>query len=473
MASNTRFSMPNDFPKRIHEALRNWHSPKAENALADLLLARHGQGSQDTATTRLISNKILLGGIENLKQTGGEEAADLLQRRFLNQETAQEIAYKKNISEDIVFQRQRTAIFQLANLIWFQEQALRESRLRRVEANLEPSTYTRLFGATEKLASLRKLMEKPVEPWILAFEGLGGIGKTSLADALARELAGSPHFTEIAWVSARRRLFNLSGNIEVLAGQSDLTLTELVDRLIDQFSLAGLIHSSDSEKWLGLKDYLKSQPCLIVIDNLETVLDYSAFVYRLSSLVNPTKFLLTTRHSLRDLSSIYIHTLDPLSKVDTLALVRHEAETRGLPELARASKVELEPIYAVTGGNPLAVKLLVGQIHTLSLPVALSKFESARDKPFNVLLTFLYETAWQTLDDDCRRVLFALTLVADSGQLPQIAAATELDEGRVINSLHRLALLSMVQVSGDLHERRYSLHQLTQTFVAQQINQAT
>jgi len=471
MANHTRFNMPKNFPKRVHEALRNWHSQKADHVLNDLLLARHYQGAQDT-TPRLVSNKILLEGIEGLKQTAGEELADLLQRRFLSHETARQIAYRKNISVDIVFQRQRAAIVQLANFIWSQEQALRESRLRLVDAHLEPSSYTRLFGATEKLATLRELMEKPAEPWILALEGLGGIGKTSLADALARELAGSPHFSEIGWVSARRHLFNLSGDIEALTGQSDLTVTELVDRLIDQF-LPGLLHSSDSEKWLGLKDYLKSRPCLVVIDNLETVPDYPALVFRLTSLINPTKFLLTTRHSLRDSSGIHVYTLDPLNKTDTLALVRHEAETRGLPELARAPKAELEPIHAVTGGNPLAVKLLVGQIHTFSLPMALSKFELARDKPFNVLMTFLYEAAWQALDDDCCRVLSALTLVADSGLLPQIAAAAELDEGQTINCLHRLTLLSMVQVSGSLYERRYSLHQLTQTFVAQQINRTT
>ncbi len=472
MTSNTRFNMPDDFPKRIHEALRNWHNQQTEHALSDLLLAHHSEGAQDS-TPRLVSNKILLDGMECLKQIAGEDTADLLQRRFLNEETAQQIAYRKNISPDIVFQRQRAAISQLANLIWSQEQALREARLRLVDTHLEPSTYTRLFGVDEKLAYLCKLMEKPAEPWILALEGLGGIGKTSLADALARELAGSPHFSEIAWVSARRRLFNLSGDIEALAGKSDLTIPELVDRLIDQFGLTSLAHSADSEKWLGLKDYLKSRPCLIVIDNLETVPDYPALVLRLMSLINPTKFLLTTRHSLRDSSGIHIYTLDPLSKADTLALVRHEAETRGLSELAHASKADLELIHAVTGGNPLAVKLFVGQIHTLSLPLALSKFESARDKPFNTLITFLYETAWQSLDSDCRHVLSALTLVVDSGQLEQIVAATELEEGRVINCLHRLASLSMVQVSGGLYERHYSLHQLTHTFVRQQIDQAT
>lgn len=99
--------MPKDFPKRLQETLRNWHSQKNDHVLNHLLLAHHYQGVQDT-TARLISNKILLDGIESLKQTAGEDLADLLQRCFPNQETARQIAYRKNISATIV---------QLANFI--------------------------------------------------------------------------------------------------------------------------------------------------------------------------------------------------------------------------------------------------------------------------------------------------------------------------------------------------------------------
>ena len=58
----------------------------------------------------------------------------------------------------------------------------------------------------------------------------GGTGKDWAAsarprwrNALARELANADRFIEIGWVSARRRLFRLSGDIETLAGQPDLT----------------------------------------------------------------------------------------------------------------------------------------------------------------------------------------------------------------------------------------------------------
>jgi DNA-binding IclR family transcriptional regulator len=61
-----------------------------------------------------------------------------------------------------------------------------------------------------------------------------------------------------------------------------------------------------------------------------------------------------------------------------------------------------------------------------------------------------------------------LLVTEDGGRLEQIAAAAELDKSEAADCLQRLATLSLVNVSGDLKERRYSLHQLTQIFLARQ-----
>lgn len=460
--------MPEGFAKRIHQALRAYHAQHAEDVLDDLLLAHDAMIRQEVAMPRLITNQILLDGLDCLRRSD-ELAADLLRHRFLNQETALEVAHSRNVSEDVIYRRQRAGIAQLAQMIWGQEMALREERARKIESRLEPPTYTRLFGVAEKMAELRAQLETNSEPWLVALEGLGGIGKTSLADALVRELACGTHFHGIGWVSARQRLFRLSGDVETLRDQPDLTLAYLADCLVDQFELMALRHRSDAEKLAGLRDLLRSQSCLIVVDNLETAADYRALVPQLRGLAGPSKFLITTRHSLRDVSGVYVLTLEHLSRDDTLALIRHEAKTRGLREVADASEAELDPIYDVTGGNPLATKLLIGQIHTLSLPTALARFTAAKGKAVEGLLSFIHESAWQALDQDSRRVLQALLLVIEEGgRLDQIAAASGLDADDAATCLHRLATLSLVNVGGSLHQRRYSLHQLTQAFVARQ-----
>jgi len=460
--------MPDGFAKRIHQALRAYHAQHTRDVLDDLLLAHEIETKREVVLPRFITNKILIDGLDCLKRID-EQATDLLHRRFLNQETAWKVAHSLNLSEDIIFQRQRAAIAQLAEVIWDQEKELRQQQAKRIEARLDPPTYSRLFGVAEKMAKVRAQLETTSEPWLLALDGLGGIGKTSLADALVRELACRRHFREIGWISARRRLFRMSGDIETLADQPALTLAELVDRLIDQFELAGLRRRSEAEKLAGVKDFLRTRPCLVAVDNLETAADYRSLVSQLRGLVGPSKFLITTRHSLHDVSGVYTLTLRELSRDDTLALIRHEAETRGLHELADAPETELGQIYDVTGGNPLATKLVVGQIHTLSLPTALRRFSAAKGKSVEELLSFIYDKAWQTLDRDARRVLQAMLLVTEEGgRLEQITAASELDEDDTVACLYRLATLSLVNVGGSLQEKRYSLHQLTQTFVARQ-----
>jgi DNA polymerase III delta prime subunit len=464
--------MPTGFAKRVHQALRAYHAQHADDVLDSLRLAHGIRAERGAAAPRLISNQILLNGLDRLKQMDAE-AADLVQRRFLSQETAQAVAYSRNLSEDVIFQRQRAAITQLAQVIWSQEVDLCQHQVRRIEARLEPPTYSRLFGISDKLAQVRAQLETASEPWLIALEGMGGIGKTTLADALARELAGQAHFVEIGWVSARRRLFRLSGDIETLPPQPDLTLAELVDRLIDQFEIVALKRQSDADKLAGVRDFLRSRPCLVIIDNLETVAGYGSLISQLSGLVNPTKFLITTRYSLHDVSGVYTLTLKQLSRDDTLALIRHEAATRGLQELAEALQPELEPVCALTGGNPLATKLVIGQIHTLSLPAALDSLSTARGKPVEELLAYIYDQAWQALDHDSRQVLQAMLLVTEEGgRLEQIAAAAELDKSETAACLQRLANLSLVNVGGNLRERRYSIHQLTQAFLARQSSDA-
>lgn len=467
MTPPTQSRQQKAFYNRIHQALRSWHSQGVTGQLDDLLLTQQIKSDNPMATPRMRSNQILLQGLTAMKQVD-QEGADLLERRFLDQETAEAVGYRRNQSADIIFQRQRAAIKHLADLIWTKEQELVQARLQRIENRLEPASYTRLFGVTEKMAEIRAVLERPGEPWLAALEGMGGIGKTSLANALARELAGSVHFSEIGWISARQRLFHLSGEVES-AGRAPLGQAGFVDRIIEQFALAGLTHQADAEKLMGIKDFLKSHPCLVIVDNLETAADHRALVLQLTPLANPSKFLFTTRHSLRDLSGVYILKLESLSPEDGLALIRYEARTRGLPELARAPVEELEPIYAVTGGNPLAIKLVIGQIHSLSLSIVLDRFRTARGKSIEELLAFLHAAAWKTLETDDRQVMRAMLLVAGAGgRLEQIAAAAELSEERAAACLHQLAALSLVTVSGSMHERRYSLHQLTQAFVAGQ-----
>ena len=62
----------------------------------------------------------------------------------------------------------------------------------------------RLFGIGQKQQQLHRLLEEDGAPWLIAIDGIGGIGKTSLAGDLAREIMSADRFYDLIWVSAKQ-----------------------------------------------------------------------------------------------------------------------------------------------------------------------------------------------------------------------------------------------------------------------------
>jgi transcriptional regulator with XRE-family HTH domain len=324
-----------------------------------------------------------------------------------------------------------------------------------------------LFGVEQPRGQLRPILEQPGSPWLIALDGIGGIGKTSLAGVLAHDLMATGRFHDLAWVSAKQEEFLPGDGVQPLS-QPALTVESLVDGLLEQLHPQPVLTASFPEKLAILTDLLAKQPYLIVIDNLETVSDYQALLPRLRQLANPAKFLLTSRHSLRGYSDVYCFSLKELNQADTLTLLKHEAEVRGIEVLAQASPDQLERIYHVVGGNPLALKLVIGQICVLSLPEVLENLREAQGKKIDDLYTYIYWQAWQALDEAGRAVLLVMPL-AHGGDLNQLLELSELEQAPLEQALERLATLSLVEVGGDLDRRRYYIHRLTETFLLREV----
>lgn len=461
------FNMPKDFPKRIHHALRAWHARNVEDTLADLLLAQQTKSEPATLSPRLMSNQILLAGLEHLKQINAK-GAELLERRFLDQEKAQRLAVRWNVSPDMIFQQQRPAIEQLADVIWQQELNLRQQRLWQIETRLEVRAYSQLFGVTEQMAEVQAQLGSSLSPWLVVLEGLGGIGKTALADALVRDIALTGSFKDIAWVSAKQQDFSPALGIQP-RNQPALDVDTLIHSLLQQLIPEIPSSFSPQAKLATLTKLLKDAPYLIVIDNLETVVDYQTLLPILHKWVNPTKFLLTSRHSLQAYADVFCYSLKELSQVNTLAFLKHEAQIRGLPGLGHASPAQLESIYEVVGGNPLALKLVVGQTTVFPLLQVLDNLKQARGKKMDELYTYIYWQAWTALDTASQQVFLAMPLAQD-GDFDQLASITGLKVDILNDALEYLVTLSLVEVGGaDLTERRYRLHRLTETFLLTEV----
>lgn len=191
--------------------------------------------------------------------------------------------------------------------------------------------------------------------------GLGGMGKTALAAAFTR--AHTHQFDRVVW----RALVNappledvLSALLRSLSGQ---TLTGLPASLDDQLGL--------------LLGYLRTQRCLIVLDNLETILQaehagafrpgyeaYAQMLQHLAEHAHQSCLVLTSRER----PSVFSRWDEDATAVCTLRLnglddaaARDMLSARGLSNQG-ADAVTLAGRYS---GNPLALKLVAQTVHDL------------------------------------------------------------------------------------------------------------
>lgn len=454
----------------IHQALKLWHKASSDDSpLAYLFLLQQTRG-RNTASTRQTTNQLLLDALKIL-EAEAEEAAQLLRLRFLDELSVFAVANQLNVAEITVHRLQKAALQHLARIIEDREHSLRAERRASLKQRLEPPTYDVLIGTDEYLIRLLERLVAPDAPWLISIEGLGGLGKTSLADALCRRVIEQDLFDDLGWISVRQRVLNLGSGIKPVAAPA-LTAEDLVEKLLTQLMpdvpRTGPLLLPEAQA--ALQARLAEQRHLIVIDNLETLTDVESLVPTLRQLANPTKFLLTSRESLHYEPGLFHFQLPELTEVDALRLIRHEARLHNLPYLAEAGDDELKPIFATVGGNPLALRLVVGQTHIQALPAILSDLTAARGQQVETLYTFIYRQTWDRLAEPERRVLLAMPLVPERGSdLDYLVEVIGLERGQVVTALNTLVKLNLVNAVGGLNERSYTIHNLTRTFLQEQV----
>lgn len=459
---------PADFTRSVHAALQSWlKGPSAGSPLENLTLVRQEARQHDL---RRATNQVLLNALSALADADKQDA-DLLRARFLDGKTVTAVARERNVAEVTLYKMQRRAVEHLAAILFAMEQQATAERRSALATRLPPPTYDRLFGVEAQLVALRTLLLAADGPKLVAIEGIGGIGKTALAHRLVRDLAQEPAFADFGWVSAQQRFLQPAAGLTPVEAPA-LTAQALVEALVTQLlaGRAGVAPAAPDRAVPALEARLRAVPHLIVVDNLETVADVASLLPTLLRLAGPSKFLLTSREAFQGQTGLYHFATPELDATAALGLVRHEAQLNNLPHVAGASDRELWPIYDTVGGNPLALRLVTGQLQLLPLAQVLENLREARGKRTEELYNFIYWTAWRRLPAAAREVLTLMPLFAQEGaDLAAIRRVSDLPDDELVEALAYLARLSLVNLSGDLQTRRYSIHRLTESFLLREV----
>ena len=453
----------------VWEALRLWHGsetdkwPLARLRLGlqiDLEQTDYGSLAQigPAAQNRAILNRAL-----EVLRMRAPSAEDLLRQRFEHQRDVLDLAHSLNVTDSSIYYRQRVAVNSLTEIIIGLEEKASATWQERMSSRLELPTYTTLVGVEEPHKTIMDVLLDESSQFIVAIDGLGGLGKTALADKIVRDFIHTTNFDEIAWITAKQTYLSTLGRLKVDTSRPALTFSMLIDELAEQFELNQDGRSRLEQQRL-VKHFLQNRTCLVVIDNLETMADHDTLLPELKRWQRPSKFLLTSRLRMLDELDVFSYSLRELSQSATIELMRMEAARTNFMALLQAEDTHLVQIYEAIGGNPMAIKLVIGQARFYSLPQVLKRFAQKQEQ--EDLFKYIYLDAWESLSDASKTVLLTLTEAGEGGfTFEHLHHVSDLPEEDVQIALERLILLSLVDLGGTLMERRYRLHRLTEVFI--------
>lgn len=332
-----------------------------------------------------------------------------------------------------------------------------------------PASYHELIGMNTALHELRKLLLTPGPPWIVAIIGLGGIGKTSLAHALALDSIHTQLFDNIGWIRIRqtnREFEKWRRSTQPKA----FDMETLFDQLLLQ--LAPDVYKSAGISTLNAFDLLQTRltqiPHLVVIDNLETLVGMDELIAKLQALANPTKFLLTSRINLPDEPMVYSYPLLGLGRADAITLMRGEAAVRNVLRFKTVDDTLLSHIYDIVGGNPLALRLVVGQAISRSVDTILTELSQLKGTKNEAFFDFIFTDTWQHLSRHARLLLQSMCLSTNHGvSLAYLAALTKLPPATLRSTLDQLVAFNLINSNHAPIESqvRYTIHSLTRTYL--------
>lgn len=417
-------------------------------------LQQEKEGSE--AVWGIVCGRLLLDGINELAESQ-PRWAEILKGHYIDRLTMRGMAYTLGYDNRYQVDReQRKAIVALANiLLEWERNARRQQTARLLDGLRKPPTCDVLFGAEEKIARLQEALLAPDHPWLIVVAGLGGLGKTAVADQTIRQLVPSLRFHKI---------------ISLYLESGDAPLSNLLAALGREMGLPAS-NQADTERQIA--QTLNANPCLVFLDGFEK--DISHLADGLGKLANPSKFIITSRSCPAASDAFFVQPLTSLSATAAAGLVRQYAHKIGRLELAAASEEQIGAIHRRVGGNPLALKLIVGLSNKHTIPAILADLTELKvEENIEEMYRRIYWKAWRALSAESQAVLKVMQSPdsTDGVSLDFIASLCPDLELRVVSAaVADLINHSLLETHGSAwdDQMRYRIHILTKSFLQTEI----
>lgn len=289
-------------------------------------------------------------------------------------------------------------------------------------------------GRGDELKTIADALSPQTRTWGALIDGPGGIGKTSLA-VRAAELAPPGQFDRILFLSSKQRRMTAEGQRErsdfVVPGYLEM-LNEIA-RLLERPELTKEPEDVRARVVIGA---LEPARALLILDNLESLpKDQQNRLFEFLSQLPPSCKAIATSRRRSDVDARIVR-LGKLDQDAALALIAELAVDR--PLLAKAADADRVHLYEETGGNPLLLRWIAGQLgrgRCRTLASALELCRNAADE--NDPLEFIFGDLLETFTEAETKALVALSYftqlvavkhIAEIAGITNVAAQTALDD---------------------------------------------
>jgi hypothetical protein len=317
----------------------------------------------------------------------------------------------------------------------------------------------------EITSALREPDRKP----IVVVVGLGGIGKTALARETVERCWKENVFDYIVWTSAKTEHF--INEMTIPSSSSAYNLDTLLADIGRQCDREDILQMPVDQKLAAIKYLMQKARVLVVMDNLETVPKGDELAHELLQILGRGKVLITSRHRIKHERAFTIN-LGGLREDESVLFVREESRERGIAAVARADWASLIDIHHNTGGAPLAIKLVLGQMARQPMDVVLATLRNAESKGQDYLFyRFVYRYSWDMLDIDARTALVDMSIFPPitGGAVRDVQNLSQMEQATFWPAMDQLVTMSLVDKIGVIGKERFALHPLTQYFVRSDI----
>ena len=326
--------------------------------------------------------------------------------------------------------------------------------------------YYSLPDREQYLDELLALLENMQGPRVISIDGLGGLGKTALASELARRIIRKGLYRGVLGETAKQEIF--TDNEIIHYQEAILGYEGLLNALARQLQRWDLFTVSVKEKETVLNQILRQDPHIVFVDNLETAKNANVLVTRLRDLLGPSRAIITSRSRVR-FSFTRSLTLEGLTTDDSLFFLRSTARELNVKQIINANDTILLEIHQITGGSPLAMKLVTAQAKFLDLDQVLGQLRNVSSK----LFSFIFRQSWKQLSPTAQSVLVYIgRTIVETVSLQELISTNIADNrdelAKAVDQLNGLSLLNVTYLSDQI---RYSIHQLTRQFVVSDLPQ--